>query len=231
VTATPPIPHPRLSGILLVGGSSRRFGSPKALARLGGETLAERAWRLLGEVCDEQVAVGKTNDRLILPFPVVDDESPIRAPIAGVVAGLRAAGGDKCVVLPVDCPFVTADGLRRLADTEADVAVPPTGPLPGVYRRVALPVLERSLARGELSLRRALEPLDVAVVELDAAELVNVNTRADLRRQVKREDAQWTTNRSTSKSRASSPRSTGSGRARPAEPEARPSGRGSRRSR
>jgi CTP:molybdopterin cytidylyltransferase MocA len=37
-----------LTGILLVGGASTRFHSPKALAELGGETLAARAWRLLG---------------------------------------------------------------------------------------------------------------------------------------------------------------------------------------
>jgi len=47
-----------LTGVLLVGGASARFGSPKALALLGGETLAERAWRLLGEACNERIAGG-----------------------------------------------------------------------------------------------------------------------------------------------------------------------------
>ena len=44
-----------LTGVLLVGGASTRFGSPKALARFRGETLAERAWRTLGEACDERL--------------------------------------------------------------------------------------------------------------------------------------------------------------------------------
>ena len=33
---------------------------------------------------------------------------------------------------------------------------------------------------GELSIRKAIEPLDVNVLEVDAALLVNVNTPADL---------------------------------------------------
>jgi molybdopterin-guanine dinucleotide biosynthesis protein A len=33
-----------LTGVLLVGGASTRFGSPKALARLDGRTLAAIAW-------------------------------------------------------------------------------------------------------------------------------------------------------------------------------------------
>jgi molybdopterin-guanine dinucleotide biosynthesis protein A len=166
--------------VLLLGGASRRFGAPKALARLDGETLAERAWRVLGEVCDERLAVGKEGDELSLPFPMVDDATPVRAPMAGVIAGLRAASNEVCVFLPVDCPRVSGQTLLRLAAEVADAAVPQTGPLPGAYRRGALRALGQSLAREEYSLRDALRSLDVTVVELDPAELVNVNTQADL---------------------------------------------------
>ena len=99
----------------------------------------------------------------------------MRAPLAGLVAGLRAAPTELCVVVPVDCPALTADALRRLAAACLDAAVPQTGPLPGAYRRRALPVLERRLAAGELKLRDALAELDVAEVELPAELLVNVN--------------------------------------------------------
>jgi molybdopterin-guanine dinucleotide biosynthesis protein A len=168
----------RLSGVLLLGGASRRFGSPKALARLGGETLAECGWRTLGEVCDERFAVGKRTDGVELPFPLLDDGIEVRAALAGVVAGLRAAANDVCVMLPVDCPLVTGAILRELAEACADAAVPQTGPLPGAYRKSALPVLEERLAAGELSLWDA--PLDVRVIELDEDLLVNVNTPAEL---------------------------------------------------
>jgi molybdenum cofactor guanylyltransferase len=169
------------TGILLVGGASTRFGSPKALAVLDGQTLAERAWRALS-ACDERLAFGKLADGPSLPFEVRDDESDIRAPIAGVVAGLHAATHDVCVFLPVDTPLFSPSSVELLAARCRDVAVPPTGPLPGAYRRTALPVLERRLDSGELALRAALGELDTVTVELDERELTNVNTPADLAR-------------------------------------------------
>jgi molybdenum cofactor guanylyltransferase len=169
----------RLTGVLLVGGASTRFGSPKALARLDGRTLAEIAWEALS-FCDERIAVGKAADGLDLPFPVVDDGTETRAPIAGVVAGLRTATNDLCVVLPVDTPGIRQEGLAALAAACADAAVPQTGPLPGAYRRTALPVLERRLAAGELALHKALDALETRIVRIDPAQLANVNTPDDL---------------------------------------------------
>ena len=169
-----------LTGILLVGGSSTRFGSPKALARLGDETLAERAWRLLRSTSAETIAVGKWADALPLPFPILDDGAAVRAPLAGLVAGLRAARHDLCVVLPVDVPLLSAASVEALADACADAAVTQTGPLPGAYRKRALSVLERRLVAGRLKLRDAVAELDARLVRLDPAELANVNAREDL---------------------------------------------------
>jgi molybdopterin-guanine dinucleotide biosynthesis protein A len=170
-----------LTGVLLVGGASRRFGSPKALARVGEETLAERAWRVLGEVSEEVLAVGKVADGLRLPFPLVDDGTPVRAPIAGVVAGLRAASNDLCVFLPVDCPLVTAGLLLELAEACAgDAAVPQSGPLPGAYRKSALECLTNRLETERLALRDALADLELTVVASDPALLVNLNRPTDL---------------------------------------------------
>jgi molybdopterin-guanine dinucleotide biosynthesis protein A len=111
---------------------------------------------------------------------VVDDGSDVQAPIVGLVAALRAACNDVCVVLPVDCPLVRESELRALARACRDAAVPQTGPLPGAYRRSALAALERRLAAGALALRDALSELDVAVVRLPETRLANVNTPEQL---------------------------------------------------
>lgn len=162
-----------LTGVLLVGGASERFGAPKALARFRGETLAGRAWRVLHEACDEVLAVGKAADGLDLPFPVLDDGSPERAPVFGVMAGLRAAVHEVAVFLPVDCPLLTAEALRALG---VAVAVPQTGPLPGAYGQSMLRAIEQRVAAGRLSLWGVNEN----VLELDERLLADVDTPEDL---------------------------------------------------
>ncbi len=170
----------RLTGVLLVGGASSRFGSPKALARLDGETLAERAWRILGEACDERIAVGKEADEFELPFPILDDGTETRAALAGVVAGLRAAANPIAVFLPVDVPLATAELVRTLGDACDEAAVTATGPLPAAIARAALPVLERRLETGGLRLQDAFDELSTRVIGADPAELANVNRPGDL---------------------------------------------------
>jgi molybdopterin-guanine dinucleotide biosynthesis protein A len=174
------VARPDLTGILLVGGASRRFGSPKALALLDGKTLAERAWETLGEACAERLAVGKLADGLELPFPIIDDGSETRAALAGIVAGLGAARTELSVVLPVDIPWVPAQLLAELGDACADAAVTQTGPLPAAFRRRSVQVLERRLAAGSLAVRDALAELETRVVEADAALLANVNRPEEL---------------------------------------------------
>jgi molybdopterin-guanine dinucleotide biosynthesis protein A len=164
-----------LTGILLAGGASRRFGSPKALAEYEGQTLADRARRLLDGACDEVLVVGPGG----LPDPGT-------GPVAAIAAGLRAATNELALVIPVDMPLLTADALRALADACREAAVAQAGPLPCAVTRAALPAFETD----ERRLRAVLAGLDTAHVELDSLLLLNVNEPADLRRIAASEDGE-----------------------------------------
>lgn len=154
-----------LSGVLLVGGASTRFGSPKEIAQYDGETLRDRAWRLLGDACDERIAVGHGG--------LVD---PGTGPVAAIAVGLRAAAHELAIVIPVDMPLLTVTALQALADACRDAAVAQRGPLPCAVARRVLPAFET----GELRLRTVLAGVDTVTVELDERVLVNVNTTAEL---------------------------------------------------
>jgi len=159
------VAHNPVTGILLAGGASTRFGSPKELAVYDGETLGDRAWRLLGEACDERIRVGPGG---------LDD--PRTGPVAAIAAGLRAASHEIAVVIPVDMPRLTSAALDELAAACRDAAVAQQGPLPCAVARRALPAFETD----ERRLRTVLDGLDTVRVELDDAMLLNMNTPGDV---------------------------------------------------
>ena len=132
---------------------------------------------MLAEACDEVLVVGKAGE---LPFEVIDDGTDIRAPIAGVVAGLRHASNDVAVFVPVDCPRITAAVIRTLGEGCRDAAVPQTGPLPGAWAKSALPLLESRLAAGPLALYRTYDELDVVTVTVDPILVADVDVPGDL---------------------------------------------------
>ncbi len=77
--------RPRLFGVVLAGGQSRRYGSPKARVRLGGIALLERSLGILRATGLETGVIANQADHL--PAPWADD------PYAKGRAGARPSGG------------------------------------------------------------------------------------------------------------------------------------------
>jgi molybdopterin-guanine dinucleotide biosynthesis protein A len=148
----PPLP---LVGALLVGGASRRFGSPKALAQLAGRSFAERVAEALCDLTGELVLLGAGAVPPALErTPRLADVADARGPMAGLLAALRARPDRAWLVAACDQPWLTPAACRWLvAGRSASViAVVPRldaagiEPFPGLYEPASLPVLER-LAR------------------------------------------------------------------------------------
>ena len=189
----------RLLGAVLAGGGSRRFGSPKALARLHGAPLWRVAARRLGGVCDDVVAI--VNDGEVaraVGLGTIPDRVRPAGPLAGIDAALAHAlrgGHDAALVLAVDMPWVTEAALRRLADawrergreqdrpclarTPGEVGV---HPLCGVYPVGVLDPLSRALAERRLAAVPFVGSLAPVAVDtgLSADALRGVNRPADL---------------------------------------------------
>lgn len=89
---------------------------------------------------------------------IVRDDTPGLGPLAGIEAGLAAAGGSAVLVLAWDMPLVPAALLQQLvhrAERGSHAVVPVHGegawpePLCAYYPAGALPVCRRLLAQGE----------------------------------------------------------------------------------
>ncbi|HEX7240960.1 MAG TPA: molybdenum cofactor guanylyltransferase, partial [Longimicrobiaceae bacterium] len=156
---------------LLAGGESRRFGAPKALARVGGVRVVDRVLRALRETGAEVGVVGSRPEWLAeLGLPVRPDVVAGAGALGGVHAALRWAveeGRPGALCVACDMPFLPAGLLRRLlergAGTGADAVVPEsTGrrgvePLCAFYGAACLGVAEAMLAGGERRMTGLLE--------------------------------------------------------------------------
>ena len=67
-----------VAGLLLTGGRSRRLGTEKARLVFAGETLAQRAARVLDGVCDRVVELGPG----YTSWPHIVEEPPGGGPLA-----------------------------------------------------------------------------------------------------------------------------------------------------
>lgn len=185
-----------IAGLLLAGGRSRRFGSEKAVVRLGERTLLEWAVDVLREDCDNlavSARAGSGAEAIArdLGIPVlIDDPAHPNGPLAGVAAGLRWASGlgaAHLATLPCDTPHAPLDMVARLhaAGGESFAAFAETvdGPHPlcALWSIDLLASLESELSRGHPPVRAFLGNVGgVAVPFGEAAAFLNINAPGDL---------------------------------------------------
>lgn len=173
-------PGSRLSGIVLAGGRSTRFGeADKLRAGLRGRPLFHHAVLALAALCDEVIVVVAADADDAPPLPT-DASVPVRilrdaiadaGPLAGLAAGLEAADADLVLVAGGDQPDLAPDLLRLLVGSigKADAAVlaerDRPRPIPAVLRRApALEAARTRLETDERSLRAIIADLGPIVV-------------------------------------------------------------------
>ncbi len=108
---------PRLIGLILAGGRSRRMGQDKAFVPLAGRLLIEHAMARLAPQVDALVISSNVPRENFAAFhlPVLADiHGGFRGPLAGVHAALSAYPDDVVVSVAVDLPLIPLDLVERL---------------------------------------------------------------------------------------------------------------------
>lgn len=169
-----------VSGIVLAGGRSARFGADKLGIPLDGRSILLRAVEAVGSVCDEVVVVAAPDGaaraaellRDARPAArVIEDARPFDGPLAGVALGLRETHAPVAIVAAGDMPWLEPAMLalliRELASDPADhaacafVSGDRLERFPFAARRGrALAAVDMLLAAGERRMRTLIRELD-----------------------------------------------------------------------
>ncbi len=196
----PVLQFAEVTGIVLAGGRSRRFGKDKAFELIGRESLVQSAvHRLRGlreTILVTNELLAQQMDAVRMDARVISDLQNGQGPLGGIHAGLLAATGHHSLVVACDMPFLNCGLLQYLLNlrTGFDVVIPRLSgklePLHAVYSKDCLPAIERHLQEGRLVAYCFLDCVRVRFVEQDEVErfdpwhlsFFNVNSPADMKK-------------------------------------------------
>lgn len=181
-----------VTGVILAGGRSSRFGTNKALSIFRGERLIERLVRSLRSVTGELMIITNSPDEYaFLDLPMVSDLIKDCGPLAGIYTALKTATTPLSLCIACDMPFAQPAFMRYLVTraSEADVVTPVSKqgdePLCAVYRDTCVPLIETRLQAGQYKITGFYEHARVNRIypqdtpAYDSWSLFNVNTREE----------------------------------------------------
>ena len=184
-----------VGGIVLCGGRSSRMGRPKLALPFGSELMLPRVVRILSEVVSPVVVVAAP-DQDVPPLPnevrVVRDEQEYLGPLAGMVAGFGALGGevDAAYVSSCDVPLLLPEFIREMIRRLGlhELSVPREGdfhhPLAAVYRTSLLDRVRQLVSENRLRPLFLIQQSDSVEVPVD--ELRGVDPQLQSLRNVNR---------------------------------------------
>lgn len=189
-----------VSGYVMAGGASSRFGFDKALAELDGQRMLERMCKLIGKIAENVSVVAPAGRYADCEARIVNDHWPGEGPLGGIITALMDAHGRNplhvwCLIVGCDMPFLTGEWLKYLVDralaSGASVVTPRSAlglePLCACWHTRATGQLQYAFENGVRKVTEAMKRIDTEVVDeadwkrFDSAGRLfwNMNTHAD----------------------------------------------------
>ena len=184
-----------VTGVVLAGGKSTRYGTNKAFVEIQGIRLVERTIRVMGSVFERLLIVTNTPDEFAyLDLPMVEDLIKGFGPLGGIYTGLEAIDDEAGFFVACDMPFLRENFLRHMVSLRGDHdAVVPrvrwmVEPLHALYGKKCLPAIRESIHSREYQILKFFQKIKVRYVEEeeirrvdpDLKSFFNINRPEDL---------------------------------------------------
>ncbi|WP_261129466.1 molybdenum cofactor guanylyltransferase [Bacillus sp. Marseille-Q3570] len=186
------------AGIVLAGGESRRYGTPKALEEIEGRPFYKIALEILQPLVDHIVMVAHPSLQSSIDeqegVTVILDDPEFRGqgPLAGIYSGMNAYEATNYLVLACDMPLMKQQVFHQLVSLhfllKNDCSIVPVTrnrlqPLAALYPAAVKPVLFDLLISEKRRLTDLLQRVECAYISYDSPEMTrcfrNINTPAD----------------------------------------------------
>ena len=163
---------PGVTGFILAGGKSSRYGTNKALVEVDGVHLIDRAVRVMKAVFkDITILTNTPADYAFLDLPMVEDIIRGLGPIGGIYTGLEIMPEEAGFFVACDMPFLNEALLRHMVAVRGDfdAVVPRMGwmlePLHAIYTRECLPVIKASIDSHNYQILKCFEKFRIKYLD------------------------------------------------------------------
>lgn len=161
-----------ITGLILAGGKSTRYGKNKALVELDGVRLIERVIRVMGSVFQRLIILTNTpHEYAYLKLPMVEDLIKGLGPLGGLYTGLKTISDDAGFFVACDLPFLSEPLIRHIVGIrdDFDVVLPKIDwkiePLHALYTKRCLPSIKQMIDSQEHQVIRFFPKVRVKHVE------------------------------------------------------------------
>jgi len=151
----PPTLAHDVTGIILCGGKSRRFGMNKALVSLNGKTIIEKVSEVMTSVFHKTVLIANDPKKYAaLNLPIYQDIIKGIGPIGGIFTALETISDPAGFIVACDMPFLNPALIRYMISRKHDfnAVVPRMGwkieSLHALYDRACLPAVRKNIKKG-----------------------------------------------------------------------------------
>lgn len=186
-----------VTGVILAGGKSFRFGNNKALVEVNGIRLIERVVNVLGAIFERVILISNTpHEYEYLQLPIYKDITKGLGPIGGLQTGLNKIEAQAGFFAACDMPFLNKDLIRHIVHTKDlyDAVVPRMDwkieALHALYTKQCLPAIDHSIVSGDYQLITFLNKIRVRFIDEDILKkfdpelkcFININRPQELAR-------------------------------------------------
>jgi len=170
----PPPRYEHITGVILAGGMSTRYGENKAFLQIGGVRLIERIAEEMKGIFHQVILVtNQKRDFGYLKLPIVEDLVKGLGPIGGIYTGLSAISEQAAFFVACDMPLLYTGLIRYMVEImdAYEAVVPLVGkwvePLHAVYARSCLTAIKTLIDEKSYPVRLFYDRVHVRYVRED----------------------------------------------------------------